>query len=437
MWTDYQAVSEIAKNPKIVYRVSPATPSFFDPTIDGVRSEELILNKQERDLIAVQADFVKADLDTMKLSLFQGGVLKEQFSILTKGKEGSWWETATGRYEILTKEVKHFSSIGHVWMPWSMQFYGNFFIHGWPSYEDGTPVQKTYSGGCIRLSTEDAAKVYSFTTRKMPVLVFDKKSVPASFSVLSIVKDEAILEITAEAALIADLDTGEVLLNKDMGKPLPVASLTKLMTGVVVSELVYLERTISIVSWMLGDVIQSYPFKAGDTYSAIDLLYPLLMESSNGAAEALSGFLGEKEFVNQMNGKAKALNMEDTKWADASGVSEENISTLKDLARLAKYILDKRKFLFDITTGKPMDAFSVSALSNITNFNEFASSSGIVGMKNGETKAAKQSILSVWKFKLPDGTERNFLVGLLRSDERTKETNLLLNWLTTSFSLRP
>ena len=106
--------------------------------------------------------FIAANLSEMRLYLFENGVATATYPILSKGKRGSRWETPTGLYKIETKEQDHFSSLGQVHMPQSMQFFGNFFIHGWPYYPDGTPVPEGYSGGCIRLSTDDATAVFEF-----------------------------------------------------------------------------------------------------------------------------------------------------------------------------------------------------------------------------------------------------------------------------------
>jgi len=435
--TRYNAATERALNPSIVYRVMPAAQPVFS-VAEGVRGERESFLDDRNALIYEKKSFIEADLEAMKLTIYEQEVAFTTFPILTKGREGSWWETATGRYSAVSKAVNHFSSIGHVWMPWSIQFYGNFFIHGWPYYEGGKPVEKTYTGGCIRLSTEDAERVFRFATRGMPILVFDRVSRPASFSALTArVPMVSAPELSAKAALIADIDTGETILDKYSDTPMPVASLTKLMTAVVASELVYLDRSITIVPRMLNDAIQSFPLAVGASYRAIDLLYPLLLQSSNGAARALSGFLGEAESIRQMNAKATSLGMGATLFVDPAGVGEGNVSTLKDLARLSKYIADKRRFLFDITAGRPMDAFSKSELSGLKNFNEFASTTELIGMKNGETRIAKQVLAGVWEWKTPDGKPRRFFVGVLSSEDRKADTEALLAWLNASFVFKP
>ena len=129
--------------------------------------------KVKQQFIDDKASFVEADLSAMILRVYKAGELSLEVPIDTKGREGSWWETPAGLYKISSKEKAHFSGIGHVWMPWSMNFQGNFYIHGRIYYPDGTLTSTKYTGGCIRLSTEDAKKVFEAVDVGTPVLVFE------------------------------------------------------------------------------------------------------------------------------------------------------------------------------------------------------------------------------------------------------------------------
>ena len=96
--------------------------------------EKKFLN-YKKNYIENEASFVEVDLRKMIVSLYGRGLLLKTLPVTMKGREGSWWETPTGNYKAILKERNHFSSIGKVWMPYSIQFYGNFFIHGLPYYE--------------------------------------------------------------------------------------------------------------------------------------------------------------------------------------------------------------------------------------------------------------------------------------------------------------
>ncbi len=445
--------AEVVKTEPPVAAPRPLFSSFLDSSKILFDEDENAFLNFKKQLINNNVKFVEIDLRKMQMFLYEGGQVIKEIPVLSKGRDGSWWETPTGKYSILTKEANHFSSIGKVWMPWSMQFYGNFFIHGWPYYPDGSPVTKAFSGGCVRLSTEDAKVVFDFIDKGTPVLVLDEPDNFAEPNISLTEKVAANLQpplISAKAALITDLDSGLILLNKNADEVLPIASLTKLQTAVVASELINLERSVkasplaftkkipqSIVeSRLLSPLFAGISLIIGKSYTAFDLLYPLLMQSSNEAASTISSFLGREEFVKQMNNKAESLGMANTTFTDTSGKDNGNISTAKDLAKLSKYILEKRNFLFNITKGEQYLIFGPGNFGGLQNYNEFANQVNLIGVKNGETTAAKQTMSTVWQLHNNDGSlNQRFAVIVLGSEDRRADTEKLVSWLGDNFGL--
>jgi lipoprotein-anchoring transpeptidase ErfK/SrfK len=285
--------------------------------------------------ISQSASFVEADLSSMTLRVYDQGKVIKEVPIKTKGKEGSWWETPAGIYKIESKETSHFSSIGHVYQPYSMAFQGNFFIHGWPYHTDGTEVATTYSGGCIRLTTEDAKAVYDLVKVGTPVLVYEKDFMHDDFHYTFAPT------IAAEKYLVADLGSDSVLFEKGLNATSSVASITKLVTALVSAEYIDLDRVITITPNVLASTSKPR-LKVGQEISTYNLMFPLLMESSNEAAEAMARQIGRERFVNLMNQKAKSLGMTSSHFADPAGVSGDNVSTAQDLFALAKYIYNNR-----------------------------------------------------------------------------------------------
>ena len=264
----------------------------------------------------------------MKLTLYgdDSQTIKE-YPILSEGKPGSSWETPTGEYKVNFKHKEHFSSIGYVWMPWSIQFYGNFFIHGWSYYSGGAPVPEGYSRGCVRLSTEDAKEVFKFAESDMTIFVYDAEGKFFSYRPpVKLANIKPPKDISASSFFAADLESGDIFLEQKAEAKLPIASLTKLMTAVVASEAIFYERAITINQSIIQTYGDSGNLKIGETLSFNDLLYPLLMESSNDAAKTISVMsYGEKTFVDLINKKASALGMKNSSFADALGVSSENV----------------------------------------------------------------------------------------------------------------
>lgn len=378
--------------------------------------------------------FIGADLNEMKLYTYENGALVSTYTILSKGRPGSQWETPTGSYEILYKNENHFSSIGDVYMPYSMQFFGNFFIHGWPYYPDGTPVDEGFSGGCIRLSTEDAQAIYEFGETKTPLFVYDSSYTQVDENKDIQINKEVTPPLTsADAYLVADLETGEVFLEKNINKERAVASLTKLMTAVVANETISYAKKIEITQNALNTHGEQGNLRLGEHMTLNDLLYPLLLESSNDAATAISDFLGSHYFISLMNRKAYALTMKKTRYADSSGLSPENISTASDLFKLVQYIYEKKKYIFDITTQNQKTIFLENSqiYQTYTNNNPLFTRNDFVGGKNGYTEKAGNTLITV--FNMPyKGSTRPIVVIVLGSENHAGETVSLYGWLQRS-----
>ena len=115
--------------------------------------------------------YILADLTNMKIFLYNDDKLVSEYPIVSKGKPGSYYETPAGEFYIKSKQKNKFSSIGHVYMPYSMQFYGNFFLHGIPYYPNGTRVSTNYSGGCIRIADADMISIYNFADTKTRIKI--------------------------------------------------------------------------------------------------------------------------------------------------------------------------------------------------------------------------------------------------------------------------
>jgi lipoprotein-anchoring transpeptidase ErfK/SrfK len=378
--------------------------------------------------IAQQQSFIEADLTAMQLSVYENGAVVLQVPILTKGRPGSWWETPAGLYQVESKEPNHFSSFGHVYMPWSMDFQGNFFIHGWPYEPDGTPVATAYSGGCIRLSTDDAKKVYDLAKVGMPILVYEQEFDSDNFQypIAATGTPSTLSGISAKEYLAADLKDNHVFLAQNSTTSVPIASLTKLMTALVAAEYINLDATITVPQSAV--VPTSKPrLVAGQQVSAYQLMYPLLDESSNEAAFALADHLGRDRFVSLMNQKAAALGMSSTHFTDPAGREDGNVSTTEDLFALAKYLLNNRSFILKISAGTVGDnAYGPSQFTDLENFNVFNGQADFIGGKVGETTAAGQTIVSLFNETL-NGQTRPIVIVALGSTSNAADARAILD----------
>ena len=146
------------------------------------------------------------------------------------------------------------------------------------------------------------------------------------------------LDLKSSVAYVIDQDTHEVLLSKNDHAVLPIASLTKLMTGVLVSEArLPMEEMVTITQ---DDVDTEKGSRSrltvGTTLTRGEMLHLALMSSENRAAHALGRTYpgGLSQFVQMMNAKARQLGMKDTRYVEPTGLSSSNQSSARDLALL-------------------------------------------------------------------------------------------------------
>ena len=146
------------------------------------------------------------------------------------------------------------------------------------------------------------------------------------------------LDLKSSVALVIDQDTREVLFSKNDHAVLPIASLTKLMTGVIISSAkLPMDEFITVTQDDVDTEKRSRSrLGVGTTLTRGELLHLALMSSENRAAHALGRTYpgGLATFVNLMNAKAKMLGMRDTRYAEPTGLSSQNQSSAQDLATL-------------------------------------------------------------------------------------------------------
>ncbi|WP_370654190.1 serine hydrolase [Hydrogenophaga sp.] len=153
------------------------------------------------------------------------------------------------------------------------------------------------------------------------------------------------LDLNSSVALVIDQETNEVLFSKNDAAVLPIASLTKLMTGLVIADAnLDMNELITITQ---DDVDthkgSSSRLAVGSTLSRGEMMHLALMSSENRAANALGRTYpgGLSEFVRLMNGKAKQLGMADTRYVEPTGLSSLNQSSARDLATLVSVAHDR------------------------------------------------------------------------------------------------
>lgn len=364
------------------------------------------------------------DIKDKKLHLFEKGELSKSFSLLAVPKEGSAWETSGGSFSVMRKVENHLSPIAELKFPHTIQFFGNSLVHGEPIDNDGRTT-KTTAGG-FRLKNSEATEVFTWADANTRVLVYGARWTMEGNNHFSyIVKKTKPAPLTAESYLVSDLKTKEVILSKNKDKVVPIASVTKLMTALVALELFKPDEEIEISRRAYETYGGSGYFRTGDKLSLETMLYPLLLESSNDAAEAIAEKAGREKFLTKMNERARGLGMSATIFEDPSGLSPNNVSSAEDLIKLADYIHQNKTFLFDITKLKEYKygRFTWTNRNNLIGMNYYA------GGKNGYTDEANRTLLSLFDLPLSEFETRKVVLVLLGSDDRKADTRNIVNYV--------
>jgi D-alanyl-D-alanine endopeptidase (penicillin-binding protein 7) len=160
--------------------------------------------------------------------------------------------------------------------------------------------------------------------------------------------------LRSSAVLVQDTANGETLLAKNTTAVMPIASITKLMTAMVVLD-AGLELSQRVV--ISGDDLDTLKgtrsrLRPGSVLTRGELLLLALMASENRAASALARTYpgGSEVFIAAMNAKARALGMQDTRFSDATGLNSANVSSARDLAVLVKVAHDYYPLIRDYST---------------------------------------------------------------------------------------
>ncbi|CAJ1892566.1 D-alanyl-D-alanine endopeptidase [Aeromonas jandaei] len=146
------------------------------------------------------------------------------------------------------------------------------------------------------------------------------------------------LDVRSESALVVDVNSGKTLYQKNANKARPIASLTKLMTALVVLEARQnLDQIITVDKDDIDRVKHTHSrIRMGTKVTRRDALHLALMSSENRMASALGRHYpgGRSAFVRAMNNKARQLGMRNTHFYDSTGLSTRNVATAQDLAKL-------------------------------------------------------------------------------------------------------
>ena len=213
-------------------------------------------------------------------------------------------------------------------------------------------------------------------------------------------KPTGIPGVTASAYLVGNVKTGEVYLSKNAARVQPVASMSKLVTAFVATDIYSGTTTIPITAQAVLAPADGSNLVAGEHFTLDEILKPLLLSSSNVAAEAISSTSSTTDraaFMELMRSYAWEVGMPHSFFADPSGVSPDNVASAEDMFGLAKYLMYYRP---DVLTLTRMATASLATttdhgLHQIVSTHPFVSDPRFIGGKTGRTAEAGETMLTI------------------------------------------
>ena len=254
------------------------------------------------------------------------------------------------------------------------------------------------------------------------------------------------LDIKARTAILQDYHSGEILYEKEAGTSIYPASMTKIMTSIIAFDLIKSgdlnlndKFIISENAWRLSSSGYSSMFiMVGDEVSVENLLKGIIIASGNDACVALAeGIAGtEEEFAILMTSKAKEIGMENTNFANSSGINNpDNYSTVRDILKMSKYLIEKHPKFYEMFAEKEF-TWSRTGGDPITQGNR-----NPLLYKNLGADGIKTGYLAVEKYSLASSINRNGrrLIavgsGFNSKNSRSRESTKLLTFGLTNFDL--
>ncbi len=238
----------------------------------------------------------------------------------------------------------------------------------------------------------------------------------------------------ARAIIVQSLDDNFPFFRYNSDAAWPMASLTKLMTAVIIMERGGLNQKTTVSGSAVKTEGTAGDLRAEEMYTIEDLLKIMLMSSSNDAAVAIEEHIGKDVLLDSVNKKEKEIGMTETVINDASGLDDTNTTTARDMLMLLKYILAKDP---DILRWTRLTSLLVQPVNSershaVPNIDFLATRPDFLGGKTGTSPLARENLTAILSFR-----NRRIAVIILGSKDRVKETNDLLEWIEKAYTFGP
>ena len=237
--------------------------------------------------------------------------------------------------------------------------------------------------------------------------------------------------MTAKAYIVGNVTTGRVYIQHNSSVALPVASMSKLVTAMVALDTLPKDKKIVITPPEADVPPDGSGIAAGEAYTVSELMYPMLLDSSNVAAEALASSSNRAHFLELMSSYAWEIGMPTAFFADPSGVSLHNEASAKGLFALAQYLYKSRQDILAITRTAHLAVATTTdhGAHSFDSIHPFVKDPRFLGGKTGHTPEAMDTMMTIMQI---DGQKVALIV--LGSQDRAADTKLLIDKLESALA---
>lgn len=245
-------------------------------------------------------------------------------------------------------------------------------------------------------------------------------------------------DIQAQSAIAIEMPTKRILYGKNVFEVRPIASITKLITALTAYNNLKLDEVVTVSQSAIRTEGAAGGLIAGEQLTVEQLLYAVLLESSNDAAVALQEHYdknkdpGSLDFMAQMNLQAREIGASDTFFEEPTGLSPNNRSSANSIAKILYEVSQKQKLASIMAAA----AYATEAQNRDTghywiNLNTLLEAyEGVIGGKTGYTEEAGPSMAIISE---TPNDERYLIVAVLNATDRVQETTRLLKWVKEAY----
>lgn len=238
-------------------------------------------------------------------------------------------------------------------------------------------------------------------------------------------------QLSAQSALVFDTKRGRVLFEKEGNRVMPLASLTKLLSSMVVLDALPLDKVITLDQRAIDTLGDAGDFRVGERVEVRHLLFSALIQSSNDAIAALAYDLGLENFLSLMRSKLIQIGLKETNISDPAGLSGQTKSSPREFVKIARAAF-QNEFITQILAIPEYSFRSASGQHHkLVSTNNLIFDSRIIAAKTGFLNEVGQNYAAL--VSVDGSKEGRLLLVIMGSSDRARDAKTLLNWLEKGF----